>query len=65
MENLEIKWNQREICEVLQGKIVTTHASFEAASRDRTPETSIVSMSKEEALKMPLFEMEEMEVSYE
>lgn len=65
MKNTEITWAQREICEVLQGKIVTTHASFEAARRDRTPDTNIVSMSKEEALKMPLFELEEMEVSYE
>ena len=64
MENLEIKWNQREICEVLDGKLVTFHASFDAARRDKTPETRIVSMSKEDALKMPLFELEEMEVSY-
>lgn len=65
MENLEIKWNQREICEVLNGKIVTFHTSLESAIRDKTPETRIISMSKEDALKLPLLELEEMEVCYE
>jgi hypothetical protein len=65
MKNSEIKWNQREICEVLDNKIVTFHASFETARRDKTPETRIISMPKEDALKMPLLELEEMEVCYE
>jgi len=65
MRNSEIKWNEREICEILDNRIVTFHASFEAARRDKTPETRIISMSKEDALKMPMFEMEEMEVCYE
>lgn len=65
MRNSEIKWTEREICEVLNGRIVTFHASLETAFRDKTPETRIISMSKEEALKMPLLELEEMEVCYE
>jgi len=65
MKNTEIKWNQREICEVLNNQIVTFHSSLEGAIRDKTPETRIISMSKEDALKMPLLELEEMEVCYE
>ena len=65
MRNSEIKWNQREICEILDNRIVTFHTSLESAIRDKTPETRIISMSKEDALKMPMLEMEEMEVCYE
>ena len=65
MRNSEIKWDQREICEILNGQLVTFHTSLEAARRDKTPETNILVCSKEEALKMPLLELEEMEVCYE
>lgn len=66
MKNTELKWTDREICEVYDGKIITYHASIEAALRDKTPETTIIVCSKEEALKMPLFELsDEEEVYYE
>ena len=65
MKNTEIKWNQREICEILNGQLVTFHASLEAAMRDKTPETNILVCSKEDALKLPVFELNDPEVCYE
>ncbi len=59
MKNSEIKWTDREICEVLDGKIVAFHNSLDAALRDKRHETNIIACSKEEASNMPLFELEE------